>query len=227
MSVHLDLFMENEDRLLNWVLERYADSSVGQACGCNNPDALRTTRCYDCNHPPTCSECYIHVHKSSPTHWAEVWNPQLGFFVRHDISMLRPNGYSISLGHSGLPCPSASIDEAGVNFHLIDTNGIHQTRIQFCHCRGDPDRAEQLMRARYFPATPLRPTTAFTWQVLHLFHLQQLEAKISAYDFVGSLRRMTNNSFAQDTPVGLLLLDVLFNPQHFLLSRTHPHSLDW
>jgi len=200
--------MQNEDRLLNWMLERHADASIGQACSCGNPDSQRTTRCYDCDHPSSCSECYISTHQSSPTHWAEVWNPQLGFFVRHDISMLRSEGYSISLGHSGLPCPS-SADSTAVNFHLIDTNGIHQTRIQFCYCRGDPDRSEQLMRARYFPATPLRPTTAFTWQVLHLFHLQQLEAKISAYDFVGSLRRMTNNSFAQDIPASKPLCDLV------------------
>ena len=59
------------------------------------------------------------------------------------------------------------------------------------------------MRARMFPATMRRPMMAFTFNLLHQFHLHHLESKASAYDFIGALRRITNNAFAQDMPVGL------------------------
>ncbi|KAG5635468.1 hypothetical protein H0H81_011141 [Sphagnurus paluster] len=47
-----------------------------------------------------------------------------------------------------------------------------------------------------FPATVRRPTTAFTFQVLKQFHLHHLESKESTYDFIGALRRLTDNVFA-------------------------------
>ncbi|CAA7263853.1 unnamed protein product [Cyclocybe aegerita] len=40
---------------------------------------------------------------------------------------------------------------------------------------------------------------AFTLNVLHQFHIHHLEAKESAYDFIGSLRRLTDNVFASET----------------------------
>ncbi|KIM35704.1 hypothetical protein M413DRAFT_51930, partial [Hebeloma cylindrosporum] len=56
------------------------------------------------------------------------------------------------------------------------------------------------MRARLFPATMTQPTTAFTFRVLQQFHIHHLVSKESAYDFVGSLRRLTDNAFAHSTP---------------------------
>lgn len=53
------------------------------------------------------------------------------------------------------------------------------------------------MRAKLFPATMTQPTTAFTFQVLKLFHLLHLEGKLSAYDFIGALRRLSDNAFPQ------------------------------
>ena len=63
-------------------------------------------------------------------HWAEVWDFEQGFFVRHDIAMLRDDIASINLGHSGYPCDSGHA--TNILFHVINTNGIHQTKIQFC-----------------------------------------------------------------------------------------------
>jgi len=204
-SEHLESFRDHEQELLGWLFDRHADSAVGTLCGCPNPAATKTTRCYDCGYGPTCSECFIKAHQSSPTHWAEVWDADKGFFIRHDISALR-SGYCISLGHSGLPCPSSLAEDPGVFFHIVDTNGVHCTRIRFCCCSGDgSNRAEQLMKARLFPATMRRPTMAFTWHVCHLFHILHLESKISTHDFIGSLRRLTDNTFAQDVPVSFLL----------------------
>jgi len=53
------------------------------------------------------------------------------------------------------------------------------------------------MRAKLFPATMTQPTTAFTFQVLKQFHLLHLEGKLSAYDFIGALRRLSDTAFPQ------------------------------
>ena len=139
-----------------------------------------------------------------PTHWAEVWDEGQGFFVRHDISMVRPGGYATQLGHYGAECPCCPPDRF---FILVDTNGIHNTKIRFCECSSAPlDSVEQLMSMGLFPATLKQPRMAFTFRVLRQAHLMNLESKAAMYDFVGTLRRLTDNAFAQETSVWCSIL---------------------
>ncbi|KAG2018837.1 hypothetical protein CC2G_008224 [Coprinopsis cinerea AmutBmut pab1-1] len=56
------------------------------------------------------------------------------------------------------------------------------------------------MKSGFFPATPTLPRTAFSFAVLRLFHLLQLEAKASAYDFCSALRRLSDNVFTDRIP---------------------------
>lgn len=175
---------------------------VGEACACGG-SAKRTTRCRDCFcYEISCSNCFINAHRNLPTHWAEVWDFSQGFFIRHDIAMLQEDVASINLGHYGQPCHSA---HATLNiFEVIDTNGIHKTKIRFCTCQGSADRTEQLMRAQLFPATIAQPTMAFTFRVLRQFHIHHLEGKESVHDFIGALRRLSDNMFPQRVPVHLI-----------------------
>ena len=147
----------------------------------------------------SCIDCFINSHKNLPTHWAEVWDSDQGFFVRHDIAALQDDIASVNLGHHGHPCPSQYA--TNLKFTVVDINGVHQTKICFCSCQGFPIRPEQLMRAKLFPATMTQPTTAFTFQVLKQFHILHLEGKLSAYDFIGALRRLSDNAFPQRTAV--------------------------
>jgi hypothetical protein len=158
-------------------------------------------------------------------HWAEVWDFEQGFFVRHDIAMLRDDIASINLSHSGYPCPSGHA--TNLLFHVIDTNGIHQTKIRFCACEGFADRPDQLMCADLFPATMKQPTTAFTFHVLRQFHLHHLEGKVSAYDFIGALRRLSDNAFPQRIPVCLEVIEVSLAPLLIHLCRIHLLNLGW
>jgi CxC2 like cysteine cluster associated with KDZ transposases len=186
--------------LLDLILDHSFDAAVGENCHCGTPGAKRTTRCHDCFFfLPSCSKCFILSHINLPSHWADVWNENKGFFVRHDVATLEPDIASINLGHNGLPCPSKHA--SNLLFCLIATNGIHNTKIRFCFCQGSPNRTEQLMRARLFPATVTQPVMAFTFQVLQQFHLHHLESKESAYDFIGALRRLTDNAFPQRVSV--------------------------
>jgi hypothetical protein len=187
------------------ILDEEVSPNICQPCACRAPNAQRTTRCYDCQfYEPSCTDCFIRLHVFLPTHWAEVWDGVRGFFVRHDIATLKLDIASINLGHAGLPCPSRYA--TNLIFQVVDTNGIHATKIRFCMCMGNPNRVDQLMRARLFPATISQPTTAFTFQVLRQFHIHHLESQESAYDFIGSLRRLTDNAFPQRVAVCRYLL---------------------
>ncbi|KAJ7212369.1 hypothetical protein C8J57DRAFT_1539218 [Mycena rebaudengoi] len=56
------------------------------------------------------------------------------------------------------------------------------------------------MQAGYFPATTRNPVTAFSFEILKRFHLASLESKSAAYDYIGTLRRLTDNCQTADVP---------------------------
>jgi len=145
-----------------------------------------------------------------PSHWAKVWQENGGYFARRDISSLLPGiEYAIALGHGGRHCPTpADYEEHHVNFKIIDHNGVHETCIHYCVCSGDPDRIKQLLQFGLFPATLKMPKVAFTLTVLRQFHIHHLESKQSTYDYIGSLRRLTDNMFASEIKVNLFDLDI-------------------
>ena len=64
---------------------------------------------------------------------------------------------------------------------------------------------------------------AFTFNVLHQFHLHHLESKESAYDFVGALRRLMDNAFAQGVSVSNMT-EMLWLLVYNLLCRILRHS---
>ncbi len=128
-----------------------------------------TTKCMDCDFfSPVCSKCFIDPHIARYTHWAHVWDDTIGCYVRKDISCL---GYVIHLGHEGKPCPHASTTDGDIFFHIVDNNGMHDTRLHFCACLPQVDHASQLLKHKLFPATMLRPKMAFTFCVLDFYNI--------------------------------------------------------
>ncbi|KAJ7828326.1 hypothetical protein B0H13DRAFT_2373260 [Mycena leptocephala] len=167
---------------------------AGSICSCGSKEV--EIQCHDCTgYKATCTKCFIAQHLNNPFHWAEKWDLADGFFVKHDISSL---GHIIQLGHHGGPCASP----VGTRkFTVVDHNGVHATQLAFCGCRElPPNKVRQLMRSRLFPATMKETKTAFTFTLLKQCHLHNLEAKKAAYDYMGALRRLTNNSFTADVP---------------------------
>ncbi|KAF9022139.1 hypothetical protein BDZ89DRAFT_1196886 [Hymenopellis radicata] len=146
-----------------------------------------------------------------------------GFFVKKDISCLHNNTYAINLSHCegkclGLdppaphmptrscPCsttsspdhsppPTSSPLPDSIPFTIVDPNGIHATRVRFCHCSGDPDRVAQLMKLGLFPATSTQPETAFTFAVMRQHQQFRVRAKVSTHDFVMNLAFATDTHF--------------------------------
>lgn len=203
-SVLLEQFEKQLDSLLDFILDIEADDCLGEQCLCGNGDRLY--RCMDCFQSATkCSSCFISDHVQMPFHWVEKWNGE--YFERMDISQI---GHTISLGHEGAPCPSSQLDTSAVNFIIVDTNGVHKTHVSFCNCVNNGSHIQQLMKAQLFPASTDQPTTAFSFRVLKDFHLQTLESKKSAYDYLGALRRLTNNANPDGVPVSTLQLNGIF-----------------
>jgi CxC2 like cysteine cluster associated with KDZ transposases len=191
-------FEEHFDDLLNDLLATEYDPAVLERCSCGRGD--RNCRCVDCFQTvATCSHCFIDSHIFHPFHWVDQWNGK--HFLRKDISAL---GHVIALEHNGGSCPNAQTE--GVQFTVVETNGIHSTRIIFCQCLGSRSRTKQLMSARLFPATMAQPTTAFSFRLLKEFHIHSLESKKAAYDYIGAIRRLTDNAFTPKVPVYTIFL---------------------
>jgi CxC2 like cysteine cluster associated with KDZ transposases len=197
-SAYFRQFESVWSELLEDVLSTEYDPAIGQICGCGS-GALRLYRCTDSGCTGTrvqCKECLLQAHRMAPFHWAQEWNGR--FFARRDLFDI---GLEYTVGHCGSACPKAPQDDQGVRFTIVDVNGIHSTRLRFCYCFGSGARARQLTRARLFPATIEQPVTAFTFDVLKQFHIHSFESKKSVFDYVGALRRMTNNYRTELVPV--------------------------
>jgi hypothetical protein len=85
---------------------------------------------------------------------------------------------------------------------IIDRSGVHEIGVRWCCCHDGLEHDMQLMAAGLFPATFRNPKTAFTFQVLEEFHLDNLECKTTPSQFISCLRRLTNDEFPNTVPVG-------------------------
>lgn len=163
---------------------------------------MRNTQCRDCRqYDLSCEACWVQKHENNPFHWAHVWDAQLGYFVKHDISAVDGGTHTVALGHHGKRCPNAANPQM---MTMVDHTGIHATKLHFCSCAENPnveDRFAQLMEAGFFAGSTNTPRTAFSFDVLKRFHLASLESKSAALDYISCLRRLTDNSMTADIPV--------------------------
>ncbi|KAJ3833367.1 hypothetical protein F5878DRAFT_546684, partial [Lentinula raphanica] len=193
----LDQFIPELPRLLSLILSGEAPEDVGSLCSCGQ--GTRVVQCHDCfKYEMSCEECFIQHHHATPFHWPKVWQAQ-GFFKKMDIACLRGNTYAIDL--CSRPCNGVCSNPSpphGVT--IVDTNGVHATRIRYCFCDGQPNYVNQLMRARLFPGTISLPRTLFTFRVLDEFQEHHLASKKAVYDYVGALRRLTDGAFTHEVP---------------------------
>ena len=103
----------------------------------------------------------------------------------------------MQLGHGGDNCPNPG--DRRQKFVVCDLSGFHEVSLQYCDCI-HPDNGTvlpqwvQLMHARWYPSSNIRPANAFTFEALSFFHELTLQGKTSLYDFHGTLNRITGNS---------------------------------
>ncbi|KAG1820780.1 hypothetical protein EV424DRAFT_1322660 [Suillus variegatus] len=78
---------------------------------------------------------------------------------------------------------------------IVDKSGVHTRIVKYCTC-SEADAANiQLFNMGLFPVSFIEPKTAFTFDVLNDFLLDNLECGTSAMNYYSKLRRMTTNVF--------------------------------
>ncbi|KAK7035593.1 hypothetical protein R3P38DRAFT_3183388 [Favolaschia claudopus] len=195
--VVLEQLRNKQSFLQDHILSHEASVLFGQPCACGVKDQLCEVKCNDClQYRPSCKSCFIRQHRTNPLHWAEVWDEEKGFLVRNDIAMIL--NQSITLGHYGDEC--AVGPEKGTLFTIVHTNGIHATRVMFCQHDAGVDKVAILLKAQLFPCTFNDPKSAVSFECLRTFLMISMEGALAAYDYVGSLARLTDNAFTETVP---------------------------
>ena len=176
------------------------DVNFGQPCTyCSSKDETNDLAYYRCTEcflgAPMCKYCMVSSHCFSPFHRIERWT---GTHLEKEF--LNNIGLIIYLGHSGQPCSKASF--------IVETTIVHTSRIQmasisYCGCEGQDKatkpRPQQLIRSGLYLASFKRTSSAFSVAVLKQFYHLCTQGKLTAHDFIASLRRLTNYGFLDDS----------------------------
>ena len=75
---------------------------------------------------------------------------------------------------------------------VFDLSGAHRLVVRYCYCDHHAPKHVQLLRARWFPATIERPSTAFAFDILDFFHKLQNQSKCNPYDFYNAIIQRTD-----------------------------------
>ena len=135
-----------------------------------------------------------------------MWNGS--FFQRTTLHDL---GLRVQLGHAlGHPCPTRL--SANISFRVIHSNGIHQVAVDQCRCHNVPFY-KQLLQIGWWPATPLDPRSAATFEVLRHFHILNLQGKVTGYSFYQALAHQTDNTGLNLPSVSSLVLPFMSSSQ--------------
>ncbi|KIJ47597.1 hypothetical protein M422DRAFT_248592, partial [Sphaerobolus stellatus SS14] len=195
-------FMAKKDFFLDEVLRLEYDPHIRQPCPtCTSPGESESASkaalfgCQECCQGPLlCAECMVECHRVLPFHQIEKWDD--GFFKRISLFDL---GHLLLLGHNGRVCPQSSTSDIK-KLIITHTNGIHKVKLVYCRCVDAGTHIEQLLRARFFPATLVEPRSAFTFSVLRHFHKMSNGAGSVAYGYIQTLQRLTNDVSQDEVP---------------------------
>ncbi|KAG9098113.1 hypothetical protein FS749_004659 [Ceratobasidium sp. UAMH 11750] len=185
----LNSWMENHGTsYLQRLFNQYQPPGADYSCACGHVPA-RLFKCRDClGGQYQCQTCIVHVHARSPTHRIREWSKdQLVPVTLQDL------GCKLALGNHHDACPAGSTRE----LLLGSLDGFHRINVVFCRCeRVAKSQADyqQLLDARIFPCSDDRPTSAFTFNTLRVFHFAATEGKMSGGRFYSLLSRLTNST---------------------------------
>ncbi|VDB90254.1 unnamed protein product [Peniophora sp. CBMAI 1063] len=77
---------------------------------------------------------------------------------------------------------------------IVHTDGLHGIGVGFCRCDGAPSEDQQLLKyGGLFPASPDRPSTAFTVQFLEYRHIDDVVCKTTPQAHMRKIRRVTES----------------------------------
>jgi hypothetical protein len=106
---------------------------------------------------------------------------------------------SISAGHP--PGEDCDFCDGPHPFVVLENNGIHEIRVDFCGCLGAPPVLDQLVNVGWFPATVKEPETCATLGLLRCFHTLNLQGRMPAYDFYNTLEVLSDRAGMHNVPV--------------------------
>ena len=107
-------------------------------------------------------------------------------------------GLVVRLGHAlGTTCANPT----SRNLTVLDSNGVHAIAVEFCDCQSNLPHRKQLLEMRWFPATPIDPRTAFTFNLLRQFQYFNLQGGITSYEFYRALEFITDGRLSANLPV--------------------------
>ena len=107
----------------------------------------------------------------------------------------------IQLNHAPGETCCSPYNAADEKFVVIDNDAIHTVALDYCGCSRSVGKVEQLLRFRLFPATTTNPRTAATFRVLETFQMLSFMSRVSAYEFLRSIERRTDNTGTESVPV--------------------------
>jgi hypothetical protein len=84
---------------------------------------------------------------------------------------------------------------------VVDKGGIFTHRTRYCGCKRHTSVPILLLQMGLYPGTVKEPSTSFTFRCLEYFHVDSMECRTSASNFINKIRRLTNNTFPMKTPV--------------------------
>ncbi|KAJ7192982.1 hypothetical protein GGX14DRAFT_405891 [Mycena pura] len=228
---HMEEMKSQEAVFLETLLSLYYLPQLLAPCACGKASRLRTVACSDCLQAElVCRQCWLDKHRTTPTHWALIWNSEERFFEKHDFCRVLKNT-AVAIGHNGRRCPEADPIRT---FTLVDSNGIHATSITFCRCRtpdgqrGEPD-FKQLLRAGIFPGSVKEPKTGYTLGLLKFYQQLRSQGKGSAYNFVLVLQRLADPFFAGSVPdvyANFLAITRYYHHLDIIMRRGYAHGID-
>ncbi|KAI6156685.1 hypothetical protein BKA82DRAFT_4345750 [Pisolithus tinctorius] len=218
-------WVPRKGEFLKILLELEAFPEPRNCTWCGNDGVYR---CPDCLHQPLfCTECCRKSHESLPFHRIQQWTGD--FYEESTLHMTGvwlhlghggapcPHAIAPAQQAAGEPLPMddqewedvEDIEEnpkhlrppAGSRYlTVVDVTGVHFIVVNWCECETAEARYIQLLRAKLFPSTFEKPSTAFTFAVLDDFLRDNLECGMSSMNYYSKLRRITSSVFPHLVP---------------------------
>jgi CxC2 like cysteine cluster associated with KDZ transposases len=187
-----------------------------------------------------CNECCVSAHANLPFHCIQTWNghffeksdllaQQLTLDLCHypddcpsdPLNVETPMMFEADISDKGDKCPKAdypsnsftSTNASGLRSKLliVSSTGIFHCFIQWCHCTKSLAQYTQLLLcAKLFLASFKNLKTAFTFEVLDHFHVNALECKTAAMNFMSKIQCITDEAFPSHVPVRYLTCPITY-----------------
>lgn len=200
ISTKISEFRTHAEDIANACFKREAGPPNPVPCSlCGGAPKIVLYRCMNCMFPQLiCVKCCLTAHLSHPLHIVEEWNMSAQFWKRLSLAEL---GMVINLGHNGTKCIHAAQEPRSIT--LMHEYGVHTVKFRFCKHTGTDGSAMQLLRAGFWPATWVRPVTAFSIETLREFSLLSTHCHATAMDFCAYLRRRADALDTEDKAVSM------------------------